>query len=47
MFEKTFDKTIEEWAEDLDIKVDNKSVKRYSAKALYKKYTDFSSKNKK
>lgn len=45
MFEKVFDKTIAEWAEKLDIKVDNNSVKRYSAKSLYNRYTDFVSKN--
>ena len=47
MFEKTFEKTIAGWAEDLNIKVDNKSVKRYSAKSLYNKYTDFVTKNNK
>lgn len=46
MFEKTFDETIAKWAEELDIKVDNNSLKRYSAKKLYNKYADFTTKNK-
>lgn len=45
MFDKTFTETIAQWAEDLDIKVDNDSIKRYSAKSLYNKYTDYVTKN--
>ena len=47
MFEKTFDETIAKWAEELDIKVDNNSIKRYTAKKLYNKYTEFTNKNNK
>lgn len=46
MKEKEFDKKIEGWEEDLNIKVDNSSIKRYSAKSLYNKYTDYLSKKK-
>lgn len=45
MFGKTFDETVEQWVEEMDIKVDSNSVKRYSAKSLYKRYTDFVSEN--
>ena len=45
MFEKTFEKNIAEWAEKLDIKVDNNAIKRYSAKSLYNRYADFLAKD--
>ena len=45
MFDEQFKELIAGWAEDLNIKVDNNSVKRYSAKSLYKRYTDFTTKN--
>ena len=47
MFEKTFEKNIAEWAEKLDIKVDNHSIKRYSAQSLYDRYVDFLTKDSK
>ena len=47
MFSKTFEKNIAEWAEKLDIKVDNHSIKRYSAKSLYNRYADFLAKDSK
>ena len=47
MFSKTFDKTIADWAEELGIKVDSKAIKRYSAKSLYDRYTDFITKDSK
>ena len=41
-----FDKMVEEWESSLDIKVDDKSIRRYSAKSLYERYTDYSSSKK-
>ena len=39
-----FDKMVEEWEEEINIKVNDNSIKRYSAKNLYKRYTDYTSK---
>ena len=44
-YDKIFDKTIADWAEKLDIKVDSKAIKRYSAKSLYNRYVDFLTKD--
>jgi hypothetical protein len=41
-----FEKLIEQWEEDIKIKVDNASIKKYSAKNIYKKYSDYSKNNK-
>lgn len=46
MKNEDFDKLIEEWEGSLDIKVDDKSIRRYSAKSLYERYTDYSSSKK-
>lgn len=46
-YDKTFTETIEKWAEELDIKVDNTSIKKYTAKKLYNKYADYTTKNSK
>ena len=47
MKDKDFDKMIEDWEKELNIKVDDNAIKRYSATSLFDRYTNYLSKNQK
>ena len=40
-----FQKKLTSWVEKLDIKVNNKAIKRYTPKVVYDKQTEYYSKN--